>query len=181
MFNIFNKKQRELPDHDIKFIKSPNYSSRKGTDISLIIIHWTGGTAKSAISWFKKKKSQVSAHYIISTKGEITQMVNNKNKAWHAGRSSLMGYNKSINKCSIGIELEGAPSSIDETEWKQEQLDACAWLCRRLKGKYSDIKVTDHSTVAPKRKVDVKKGTGVNKFPWKSFVKLTGVTEAKAV
>ena len=79
-----------------KFIQSPNFSSRNGTDIDQIVIHYTtAGTAASSINHFLNPASEVSAHYIVDKNGDIYQMVSDSDKAWHA---------RSANARSIGIE-----------------------------------------------------------------------------
>jgi hypothetical protein len=79
-----------------QFIQSPNFSSRNSTPIDMIVMHYTAGsTAQGAINRFLNPHEQVSAHYIIERNGDIFQMVNDSEKAWHA---------KNANPRSIGIE-----------------------------------------------------------------------------
>jgi N-acetyl-anhydromuramyl-L-alanine amidase AmpD len=68
--------------------------------IRYVVIHVAQGTYAGTISWFKNPDAKVSAHYVISSDGEITQMVRHKDIAWHAG-------NWDYNTQSIGIEHEG--------------------------------------------------------------------------
>jgi len=79
-----------------------NYSdySRDASDISYIIIHTVQGSYEGCISWFQNPSASVSAHYVVSTDGEITQMVKEEDVAWHAG-------NWTYNLESVGIEHEG--------------------------------------------------------------------------
>jgi len=78
---------------------SCNYSSRSGTAISAITIHTIQGTYAGAISWSQNCNSSVSYHYVVrSSDGQVTQMVNEANKAWHVG---------SENPYTIGYEHEG--------------------------------------------------------------------------
>jgi N-acetyl-anhydromuramyl-L-alanine amidase AmpD/exopolysaccharide biosynthesis protein len=65
--------------------KCKNWSSRKGHNILAIVNHITAGSRDSAIAWFANTLSQASSHYIVDTDGKIYQMVNEENKAWHAG------------------------------------------------------------------------------------------------
>ncbi len=59
-----------------------------------------------AISWFQNRQSQVSAHYVIrSSDGQITQMVEENDTAWHG---------RNWNGRSIGIEHEGW---VDQPRW----------------------------------------------------------------
>jgi N-acetyl-anhydromuramyl-L-alanine amidase AmpD len=68
--------------------------------IDMIVIHDIEGTAASAIKAFQTSTRHASAHYVISSKGQITEMVREKNIAWHAG-------NWDYNTRAIGIEHEG--------------------------------------------------------------------------
>ena len=162
---------------DIKFIPSPNYSKRKD-DIKLIVIHWTGGRMQPSIDWLCNPEAKASAHYCIDRDGNIVQLVKEEDKAWHAGKSYLEGYGDNLNNCSIGIELEGPPSTLDLEWWYRSQIVVCAELIKDIKSRYPDIKITDHSTISPGRKVDVKMGTGVNKFPWDLLLELGDIEEA---
>jgi hypothetical protein len=117
------------------WITSPNFNtmSRKPPDVQVIVIHTTQGTYLSAINWFEATASQVSAHYVISKTGEITQMVLEKDKAWHVG--SANGY-------TIGIEHEGM---IDDPAWVTEpMLDASAQLCCYLLKKWQLPATKEH-------------------------------------
>lgn len=81
---------------------SPNYSSRN-SGISHVAIHTTQGSYAGAISWLCNTAAGASAHYVIrSSDGQVTQIVRDSKKAWHA---------KSANPYSIGIEHEGYVSS----------------------------------------------------------------------
>jgi hypothetical protein len=65
----------DVPKPAIKaFIRSPNVSSRNGTKIDMVVLHFTDGpSAQSAINTFRDPNSQVSAHYIIDKNGDIYQ------------------------------------------------------------------------------------------------------------
>jgi N-acetyl-anhydromuramyl-L-alanine amidase AmpD/photosystem II stability/assembly factor-like uncharacterized protein len=70
-----------------------------------IVIHTTEGPYWSAIHWFQNPVSHVSAHFVVrSSDGQVTQMVSEKDEAWHAGN----GY---YNDTSIGIEHEAHVSN----------------------------------------------------------------------
>ncbi len=78
---------------------SCNYSFRSGTAVSAITIHTIQGSYAGAISWSQNCASNVSFHYVVrSSDGQITQMVDEANKAWHVG---------SENPYTIGYEHEG--------------------------------------------------------------------------
>lgn len=85
---------------------SCNFSSRNGTAVSAITIHTIQGSYAGAISWSQNCNSNVSFHYVVrSSDGQITQMVNEANKAWHVG---------SENPYTIGYEHEGY---VSQTGW----------------------------------------------------------------
>jgi hypothetical protein len=79
-----------------QFIRSPNVSSRNGTSINMVVMHYTdGSSAQGAIGRFSDAASKVSAHYIIDRNGDIYQTVEDSDEAWHA---------RAANPYSIGIE-----------------------------------------------------------------------------
>jgi N-acetyl-anhydromuramyl-L-alanine amidase AmpD len=109
-----------------------NYdTANRPTDmrIKYIVIHDTEGSYNSSIAWFKDPASYVSANYVIRSKdGAVTQMVKNKDVAWHAG-------NWYMNMHSIGIEHEGY--SAEGAAWYSEAMyRSSAKLVRYLADKY---------------------------------------------
>jgi len=68
--------------------------------IDMIVIHDTEVSYGSAIQLFQTAGFAASAHYVVSYGGDVTQMVREKDIAWHAG-------NWDYNTRSIGIEHEG--------------------------------------------------------------------------
>ena len=91
----------------IKFDYSPNFSSksRHRKDIKFVIIHYTGMQSEiESVRRLKDLKSKVSCHYLINRRGVITNMVNDKHIAWHAGKSKWKSFSN-LNNFSIGIEL----------------------------------------------------------------------------
>jgi N-acetylmuramoyl-L-alanine amidase len=85
---------------------SDNFSSRNGTEVEAIIIHYTAAqSAVGAISWLTNPKAKASAHYVIDTDGGITQLVALDLSAWHAGGSTSRWRGKTVNQLSVGIEL----------------------------------------------------------------------------
>ena len=86
-----------------------NYShrARPASEIRLLVVHVTESTFASAVAWFQNPHAHVSAHYVVSRDGDVTQMVPVSRVAWHAG-------NAWVNLHSIGIEHEGY-TGIDTT------------------------------------------------------------------
>lgn len=152
------------PERKITWKKSPNFSSRRGKKVTTIVLHHTATfNAKGDIAWMCNPTAKVSAHYVIDLEGNITQLVKNEDKAWHAGVSELDG-EKNVNAFSIGIELVGDTGKKPLTE---DQWGALIWLVRKLMDQY-DIdasRVIDHRYIAPGRKVDL----DPKHFDWTRF------------
>jgi hypothetical protein len=103
-----------------KFYSSPNRSSRNGTTIDMIVLHFTDGpSAESAINHFMDQTSQVSAHYIIDKNGDIYQMVEDSERAYHA---------KSANARSIGIEHVARAGERMTPEQEESSVALIRWL-----------------------------------------------------
>ncbi|MDH2428329.1 N-acetylmuramoyl-L-alanine amidase [Sphaerisporangium sp. TRM90804] len=118
---------------------SGNYtvSSRESTyAIDRVIIHVTQGSYAGTISWFQNAASNVSAHYVVrSSDGAVTQMVRDKDVAYHAGN---WGYNTR----SIGIEHEGF---VSEPSWFTDAMyRSSAALTRAMCDKYGIPKDRTH-------------------------------------
>ncbi|SDK69943.1 N-acetylmuramoyl-L-alanine amidase [Nonomuraea maritima] len=97
-------------------------------NIDRVVIHVTQGSYAGTISWFQNPSARVSAHYVVkSSNGAVTQMVRDKDIAWHAGNSSY-------NNRSIGIEHEGF---VNDASWFTDAMyRASAALTRHLCDKY---------------------------------------------
>jgi len=97
----------------MKFInkfKSPNHNKRKTSKIEFIIIHYTAiSNLFDAINYLCDIKKKVSTHFVISQEGDIFRLVNEDQRAWHAGHSFWKNYTD-INSMSIGIELDFNPN-----------------------------------------------------------------------
>ena len=135
---------------------SPNYDEKRHRKIKFIIIHYTGmATAKASIRRLRDKKSKVSCHYFIDEKGSLSRLVDDKNVAWHAG-TSFWNSDRSLNKNSIGIEIQnkGEPSRYEK--FKSKQIQILIELILDLKNKYNinNYHILGHSDISPDRKTD---------------------------
>jgi len=107
---------------DIKKVISPNRESRYGWKPDIIVCHITEGSASSAINWFANPASEVSAHFVVSKTGEVTQCVPIEETAWanptrtdpsansYYGKSEIKAIRErktSANYYSVSIEHEG--------------------------------------------------------------------------
>mgnify|MGYP001374081673 CR=1 FL=1 len=153
----------------VKFDYSPNYSEKNPRitrNIIFVIFHYTGMQSEIAsIKRLKNPKSKVSCHYLINRKGEITQLVKDKNVAWHAGKSKWKKY-VNLNSSSIGIELENKGHEKGYESFSYLQIKSLINLSISIKKKYK-IKRENflgHSDISPLRKIDPGE-----KFPWKKL------------
>ena len=62
-------------------------------------------SAEAAIHRLCAPEFEVSAHYLISITGRVFQLVDESNRAWHAGAGQWDG-KSDVNSRSIGIELD---------------------------------------------------------------------------
>lgn len=94
----------------------------------------------------------VSSHLFVNRLGRLTQYVDLRERAWHAGASSFQGV-PDCNDYSIGIELEGA----DDIAYSSRQYGALARVVAALVEAYPGIsrdRIVGHCDVAPGRKSD---------------------------
>jgi hypothetical protein len=110
---------------------SGNYSNANrpaSNPINKVIIHVVQGSYSSAINWFKDPRAGVSAHYTVSTRGEIGQSVRDEDIGYHAG---YWPYNQT----SIGIEHEGyvTNSSYFTDAMYRSSARLTAHLCKKYK------------------------------------------------
>ena len=95
--------------------------------------------------------AEVSAHFVISPLGQIFQLVDEADRAWHAGAGSWCGVSD-INSHSLGIELvnTGAQPFPDPQMRSLEALLADLMLRWCI----AAHQVIAHSDMAPERKED---------------------------
>ncbi len=111
-----------------------NYAPGRKGEISQVVIHVTQGSYDSTINWFKNPEAEVSAHYVVrSADGEVTQMVDDGDTAWHAGNG---------NPTAIGIEHKGFVD--DPSYFTEEMYRSSAALTRSLADKYGIPKDREH-------------------------------------
>ena len=145
------------------------YTAHKpGRRIDMLVLHATGGVKTSDLWTLSGRDRQhlVSTHYYITKLGEIYQLVQDKDIAWHAGVSYWQG-EEECNSFSIGVELENLNDGRDP--YPEAQQSAALWLVRMKVQQYNipRARLVRHSQIAlpPGRKNDPRG------FPWETFVK----------
>jgi len=139
--SVFAKHYDLLTAPELSIARSPDYPPAiwdpapecnwepRTKDVSAVVIHYTEGSYAGCISWFKNCDAQVSAHYVIrSVDGQVTQMVLEKDKAWHA---------RTANGYTIGIEHE-AYGNVWEF-FTEEMYQSSADLVRSICSRYHSI------------------------------------------
>ena len=141
---------------------------REKKKIKFIIIHYTGmKKEKDAIKRLCDYKSKVSCHYFIKGNGNMLNLVPELYTSWHAGKSYWKKFN-SLNKYSIGIELNNPGHDHGYKKFSSKQISSLIKLLKYLTKKYRIKKqnILGHSDIAPNRKKD----PGEN-FPWDKLSK----------
>jgi N-acetylmuramoyl-L-alanine amidase len=143
---------------------SPSFDSRESKKSTMILLHYTGmRSAKDALDRLTDESSKVSSHYTIDEEGSVYQHVDERDRAWHAGKSYWQG-ETNINSVSIGIEIVNPGHEFGYKEFPDVQMEAVQELCKEIMGRYEIEQVLAHSDVAPDRKQDPGE-----LFPWEAY------------
>ncbi len=132
-----------------------------------LILHFTGGTWEASVKILTE--GPVSSHYLVrDSPVQVYQLVDESQRAYHAGRSSWQGQTQ-LNAASIGIEIQNAgdiqgPDGIIYHDYPKAQIDAVIALVKDIVARHQirPDRILGHSDIAPTRKVD----PGPT-FPWK--------------
>ncbi|MBU2992712.1 N-acetylmuramoyl-L-alanine amidase [Octadecabacter sp. B2R22] len=132
---------------------SPNFGPRRdGATPDIIVLHYTAMPDwRKARDWLCNPEAEVSAHYLISPQGELVSLVDEDQRAWHAGAGSW-GNVADVNSRSIGIEL----SNDGFSPFSAPLMDAVETLLSKIMERWAirPERVIAHSDLAPGRKID---------------------------
>lgn len=140
----------------------PSFDERNA-EIDMLVIHSTPQKADEAISILEERK--LSSHYVMDLDGKIIKCVDEKKRAWHAGKGFWRG-ETNINDRSIGIEI--CQMDCGQTPFNDIQIEKLIHFCKKIIRKYKirPEMIVGHSDTAPARKYD----PGMT-FPWKKLYK----------
>lgn len=104
---------------------SPNYSSRHGSAVELVVLHETAGAYAGAVSWLRDPRAQASSHFVLREDGrEATQLVRLRDKAWTQG---------DFNPRCVSIELATTkPQGFDSGHQLHVAARMAAWIIREF-------------------------------------------------
>ncbi|WP_392662622.1 N-acetylmuramoyl-L-alanine amidase [Amaricoccus sp. B4] len=136
---------------------SPNFGPRRGgARPSIVVIHYTAmASAEAALERLCDPAAEVSAHYLIAEDGRVWRLVEEAERAWHAGRGAWRGTDD-VNSCSIGIELANPGPLAGFPPFPEPQMAALERLLDGIMARWriGPADVIGHSDMAPGRKSD---------------------------
>ena len=132
---------------------SPNSGPRRdGLKPELVVIHYTAmPDCDAALRALCDPAREVSAHYLIRRDGQVVALVDEAQRAWHAGAGEWAGRGD-VNSRSIGIELDNDGAS----PFAAPLMDALEGLLPGILARWTIAPhgVIGHSCMAPGRKID---------------------------
>jgi N-acetylmuramoyl-L-alanine amidase len=137
------------------FAPSPNFDARPG-GVDVLVLHYTGmRTAAAALARLCDPAAKVSSHYLVDEDGEVYSLVEERNRAWHAGVSFWRGMS-GLNDVSVGIEIVNPGHEFGYRAFPEAQMATVLKLSRAVIGRHHlrQRNVVAHSDIAPDRKQD---------------------------
>lgn len=129
-----------------QYITKINFTDKNDLSrIKYIVIHYFGGlsTALNLAKYWAREYAGASAHYAVGHEGDILQIVEDDDVAWHCGAQKYV-HAECRNTNSIGIEMavkkkSTATLSASDKDWyfTKETVEATVELVRTLMKKYN--------------------------------------------
>ncbi len=135
---------------------SPNFDARR-QPIGFVMLHYTGmESGQAAEDWLVNPESRVSSHYLVHEDGRIVQMVEELDRAWHAGVGAWRGIAEDMNSRSIGIEIQNPGHEFGYRTFPDAQMRSVIELVATIlvRHRIDRADVVGHSDWAPRRKED---------------------------
>jgi N-acetylmuramoyl-L-alanine amidase len=133
--------------------------------VQFIVLHYT--EIDFARSLHRLTKEEVSSHYLINdAPPTVYRLVDEGQRAWHAGPSYWQGYTH-LNSSSVGIEIvntgNGGDPSAGYAEYPEQQIQVVIELVRDIERRHRvrPDRVLGHSDIQPLTKQDPGP-----RFPW---------------
>ena len=128
--------------------------------VQYIVLHYTSTDLARSLKILTEQ--QVSSHYLIAEQpATVYRLVDENNRAWHAGQSEWQGRTW-LNSSSIGIEMVNRGFVVDAQgkkhwqPWSEPQIEALIVLLKDIMQRHnlSAKHIVGHSDIAPQRKLD---------------------------
>ena len=146
---------------------SQNFDHRRDvanqTKISMLVLHYTGmQSCEEALERMCDKAAKVSAHLLIDEDGAVYRLVEDNQRAWHAGRSYWRGVSD-INSASVGIELVNPGHEFGYQDFPDAQIKSLIAIAQGITERHNiaPTGIVGRSDIAPGRKTDPGE-----RFPW---------------
>jgi len=138
---------------------SPNFGPRKANYV--VLHHTSAPTLERAFATLTSTTVGVSSHYLVDRDGSVLQLVDENQRAWHAGESYWGGHTD-LNSASIGIEIV----NTGKEPFPPAQVDAVLALLADVQTRNHVPRgnFLGHADVAPGRKTDPSVF-----FPWRQL------------
>ncbi|MEM8947203.1 MAG: N-acetylmuramoyl-L-alanine amidase [Planctomycetota bacterium] len=113
-------------------IASPSFGQRDFSPgvVDSVVMHTTEVSLRGTIEIFQNRANSVSSHFVISPGGDIYEMVDPRDQAWHATY---------YNSRSIGIEMVGFAGMA--STWNEKNLAALTELLSWIVTAYPEIPI----------------------------------------
>lgn len=134
---------------------SPNFDSRT-LPVTMVVLHYTGmADCLAALDRLTDPAAKVSSHWLVAEDGQVLRLVDEANRAWHAGKSWWRG-TTDVNSASIGIEICNPGHEWGYVPFPDAQMRSVEALVAAAVARYGidPSNVVGHSDVAPARKDD---------------------------
>lgn len=153
--------------YDTSHLTPTNHDNR----VQYVIVHYTSASLERSLELLTR--GEVSSHYLIGdSPATIYKLVDENDRAWHAGESEWEGRTW-LNSSSIGIEIvnPGYTDSPTGRVWypyNEDQVQALIVLLKDViaRNHIDPRHVLGHSDIAPLRKLDPGP-----MFPWKRLAR----------
>ena len=147
---------------------SPNWDART-LPVSMIVLHYTGmPDAAGALARLRDPAAKVSCHYLVDEDGAVHRLVDERHRAWHAGKAHWRQIDD-VNSASVGIEIVNPGHDWGYRPFPDAQIAALIPLVADIKQRHGVTRgnVGGHSDTSPARKRDPGE-----LFPWASLARL---------
>jgi len=137
-----------------KGLNSPNVTQGRRIKPKAIVLHHTSGSYAGSVAWCLNPASKVSYHCIVAKDGRRSTLADPDERTWHAGVSTWRG-RRDLNSWSIGAAFEG---DTNNRALEAAEMASMAEYLVPIMRKYglTLADVTDHRTISPGRKDDLK-------------------------